>query len=115
MGIEIAEVHEDTVAQILCNEAVEARRFGDAFLISSPPPPADPQRMKHCYNCSRVVGTEVGFVLVRCSPLISWTRGSWSIVIGPGARFSEFSLLGPHAGGVLGASDASVISTLLRR
>jgi hypothetical protein len=36
------------------------------------------------------------------------------VVTGPGARLLEFSLLGPHAGGVLGASDASVISTLLR-
>src|SRR5215469_17693283 len=39
---------------------------------------ADPQRMKHLLDCCRVVGTEVGFLLVRCSPCSSWTRGSWS-------------------------------------
>src|SRR5262249_34236695 len=39
----IAEVHEDTVAQIFRHKAVKvAHGFGDAFLISSPPPPVDP-------------------------------------------------------------------------
>jgi hypothetical protein len=77
--------------------------------------------MKHLLDCHRVVGTEVGFSLVRCSPFSSSTRGSPEhprlsprVVIGPGARLLEFSLLGPHAGGVLGASDASLISPLLR-
>jgi hypothetical protein len=53
--------------------------------------------MKHLLDCHRVVGTEVGFRLVRCSPLNSWTRGSLEhtslsprVVIGPGARFLEF-------------------------
>jgi MFS family permease len=38
----------------------------------------DLQRMKLLLFCGRVVGTEVGILLVRISPRISWTRGSWS-------------------------------------
>ena len=45
MRLRIAEVHEDTVAQIFRHKAVEATHgLGDAFLISLPPPPADPQQ-----------------------------------------------------------------------
>src|ERR1700757_3904767 len=85
--------------------------------ISELPTARPPTRsgMKHLLDCWRVVGTEVGFSLVRRSPFLSWTRRSPEhprlsprVVIGPGARFVEFSLLGPHAGGVLGGSDASV-------
>ena len=73
-------------------------------------------------DCCRIVGTEVGFSLVRRSPFVSWTRRSPEhprlsprVVIGPGARFPEFSSLGPHAGGVLGGRvNASLIPTLLR-
>jgi hypothetical protein len=94
-----------------------------SFATSELPTARPPTRsgMKHLLDCWRVVGTEVGFSLVRRSPFLSWTRRSPEhprlsprVVIGPGARFVEFSLLGPHAGGVLGGSDASVISALLR-
>jgi hypothetical protein len=54
-----------------------------------------------CYPRPCVVGTEVGVFLVRLSPQLSWTRGSWSTSdyrhgppIGPGSRILEFLIYG---------------------
>src|SRR6516225_8755471 len=49
-----------------------------SFLLVSHRALPDLQRMKLLLFCGRVVGTEVGILLVRISPLVSWTRGSWS-------------------------------------
>ena len=48
------------------------------FLFSSPSGLAGPAAHETLLLCGRVVGTEVGILLVRLSPLFSWTRGSWS-------------------------------------
>jgi hypothetical protein len=49
-----------------------------SFLLVPHPALPDLQRMKLLLFCGRIVGTEVGIPLVRISPLVSWTRGSWS-------------------------------------
>src|SRR6266853_1277777 len=46
--------------------------------LSSPPGFAGPAAHETLLLCGRVVGTEVGNPLVRLSPKLSWTRGSWS-------------------------------------
>src|SRR6516225_10364102 len=63
---------------ILLTASPQRAQPEDFHVVVAHRPRADPQRMKHLLDCCRVVGTEVGFLLVRCSPCSSWTRGSWS-------------------------------------
>ena len=46
--------------------------------LSFPPGLARSAAHETLLLCGRVVGTEVGICLVRLSPQLSWTRGSWS-------------------------------------
>src|SRR5215813_11960801 len=93
------------------------RKWLGSLVIVFHRPPADPQQMKHCYTAAAPSALRSDFswcVVARVIVGPGVPGAHQSVATGrPGARFVDFSSLGPHAGGVLGASDASVISTLL--
>jgi len=102
-------------------EEFAARPEQVSFLLVSHRALPDLQRMKLLLFCGRVVGTEVGILLVRISPLVSWTRGSWSTSDcrhgphQPRSTLLRVLMYGtPRRRRNRGGRDGTAVSTLLR-